>query len=711
MSKFLKIIISFFIVTLICTGIYFLFYLNIFKINGFNFINNLQESKINRELADISIKIDNFFDNQTKINNFLTAINLKKFEDKKKILNINDELLLAEKFILSDDYLLKIKFYDNFGKVIFSTDSDEKVIRGNFITFSSKDRIERRDDFYSLTKDKNSFILENNNVILKKNIISSNKSIGIMLFYYNNFFIIDLQRKSGKIQINKPYFTDKKIIIINIPEFLNEEELSNFKIEKNKYITVKYKDNLIKEYRIFTYELKKNDLIIGSFVDNNTFIVEKRIKFILFFISIYTLYLLVLALLLHFERSKFERLRGEASLFTSELIEEIITAKNRDELEKIKKQLKVKKENVFKNLFNDNNIKEKDIKELDRELNFIFTKINDLVEQKMRDHSGSGNLDKVEQLLEKFVSTIAEKGIQINTPLNINQTILKEKTKGSLDEKLEEVEEAGEVEEVEEINELETSEETGKAEKTNEIEEAEEVEEINELETSEATEKAEKTNEIEEAEEVEEINELETSEATENAEKVNEIKEAEKAYNNLETSEIEEVPKIPQEFYNGNQKDDVLAKAIQEIANEKSELDLLLENIYVETKADKLSLLINVKKKNAFIQINQIGNESKNVEKVVLDENNILVKHIYSTHRMVYVANIKKFKDICDNPVFLKSFSGMKSLFIYPFKIFGKIRSVILLFFREEKNDSLEKFVDIFEKYKTELRKNLIKII
>ena len=111
------------------------------------------------------------------------------------------------------------------------------------------------------------------------------------------------------------------------------------------------------------------------------------------------------------------------------------------------------------------------------------------------------------------------------------------------------------------------------------------------------------------------------------------------------------------------------------------------------------------------MQIDQIGIMETMIDNIILDINNPLVKHIYSKQRMVFVANPERLKDICDNENFEKTYSDMQSLFIYPIKYFGKIRSLILLFFKNNRTDELEKIIESFDKYKNKLKKKVHKVI
>ena len=172
----------------------------------------------------------------------------------------------------------------------------------------------------------------------------------------------------------------------------------------------------------------------------------------------------------------------------------------------------------------------------------------------------------------------------------------------------------------------------------------------------------------------------------------------------------DQLHKIPKEFYEVDIKNDKLAEEIRELSLQKPQLQLILEDIYKKIKADKLLLLINTsKEKYCFIQSHQIGFEDiKKIEKVFLNKDNMLIRRVYFTKRMTYVPDIDKLNNIFNNDEFKDINSDMKSLFIYPIKLFGRIRSLIFFFFRKEESNKLDILIDILEKNKQKLIKNLI---
>jgi len=822
MSNLMKAFILFLIFILASIIIFFLFFFNIFKIDKLDFINSFQENKIKKELNSISEAIDTHLEKnyKTTISKYIETLDNKKFinKDASRGSYISKELSNAKNLIISDPNLKAVKLFDNNKKIIFSTLDADKKGEGAYLSFKSSDNIEDRKDFYDFSSNKIGYILDSktNSLVYKVNLKYSDKTIAVLLFYYDNIFLVDLLKKLNFTGIKRIVYTDNNIIILNKPDFVKEEYLNSLTIQEKLFHYI-YRDefgNEIEEtFRVFGNYLNKNNLIACFLINNDDLKLQKTQIIIVFYLAVFTLYLLILSFFLLSEKSKYERAKGKASLFTAALLEEIINAKNKNELASLQRHLSIKKENAFKILINDTKkLDEKEIKNIKDQLDLVFDKINETLEDKLKDYTGSGNLDKVEALLEKFVNTIAQKGIQINAPVNVSAVQKGKEIRVEEVESLEEVESVEDIEEAESVDDIEEAEEISEAEV---IEEAEAVEEIDEAESEEEIEEAESVEDIEEAESVEEAetgNEIEEAEFAENIEETEsmeeveeietfdngaaeEIEEAEivedfdedegikeeeiidktedlegleeevliedagaeindfeieeefKETEDIEIedlteefndedmtdnidfdesdievevieendkkdkSDIEDVPKIPKEYYENNMKDDLLAKQIQEISEKRTPLQELLYDIYDNMNVDKLSLLISAKDQHSFLQIDQIGSSEIMLKKIVLDINNPLVKHIYDTQRMVFVANPDRLKDICDNDDFENAYSDMKSLFIYPVKYFGKIRSLILLFFKNDRSEDLENIIDSFDKFKSKLKKNINKVI
>ena len=798
MPDFFKIIISLFIVILISIILYVFIFSDFFNVKKFDFINTNLENKYQRELNSVTVDIENFLRTQDQdiINSFIKSFDFSKFVDKSRVkdVNLSKELSIAINLTISEYGLEKIKLYDNNRKLFFSTDKKEMRKRGNFLSFISKDKIERRDDFYDFEGDELSFIFDtqSRHVIFKKNIRYSNKSIGIMLFYYKDIFLTDILRRSNSMVFKNTYFVGNNILILNKPKQVSEDYLFNFKLDEGKLRKIIYRDKsgneIEKTYRLFYKKLKKYNLFVCRFIDNEIFILGKRNYAILFYIFFFTLYLLILSILF-FRKSDFDKAKEKLSLFTAVILEEMIQAKNMEDLGKMHRQLKSRKEKAFQNLLTDfKNLKGKDKEKLELQLDMVFNRIEESFDKKFGSFDGGEFFERIERLLNQFVNTIAEKGIQINSPLNIaaipgkvipqrEERELKSVELGGIEEvevleelreeveavsEPEEIEEIGIAEEVEELSEVEglvetdgviepekveeqkDTEEIAEAEELEEVKEVEELAEIEAVEEEEKsilledfpkldtfTKKEESPKEVRISQDQEEkkaeelIDKSETLEENIGIEQLFEIKDEElqenkdvsEEYEYLESiDELEEdgdVPKIPEEFYEDNvkKKDDELADEIKQLSLQKTNLQILLEDIHKRMKVDKLSLLINIKQEHCFIQIHQIGTDSTNIEEVVLLEDNVLVQHVYSTKRMVYIANVERLKQIFNNKEFEKEYIDMHSLFIYPIKLFGKIRSLILFFFKKDAKDILEPLVEILEENKQTLRRDILRLM
>ena len=798
MPDFFKIIISLFIVILISIILYVFIFSDFFNVKKFDFINTNLENKYQRELNSVTVDIENFLRTQDQdiINSFIKSFDFSKFVDKSRVkdVNLSKELSIAINLTISEYGLEKIKLYDNNRKLFFSTDKKEMRKRGNFLSFISKDKIERRDDFYDFEGDELSFIFDtqSRHVIFKKNIRYSNKSIGIMLFYYKDIFLTDILRRSNSMVFKNTYFVGNNILILNKPKQVSEDYLFNFKLDEGRLRKIIYRDKsgneIEKTYRLFYKKLKKYNLFVCRFIDNEIFILGKRNYAILFYIFFFTLYLLILSILF-FRKSDFDKAKEKLSLFTAVILEEMIQAKNMEDLGKMHRQLKSRKEKAFQNLLTDfKNLKGKDKEKLELQLDMVFNRIEESFDKKFGSFDGGEFFERIERLLNQFVNTIAEKGIQINSPLNIaaipgkvipqrEERELKSVELGGIEEvevleelreeveavsEPEEIEEIGIAEEVEELSEVEglvetdgviepekveeqkDTEEIAEAEELEEVKEVEELAEIEAVEEEEKsilledfpkldtfTKKEESPKEVRISQDQEEkkaeelIDKSETLEENIGIEQLFEIKDEElqenkdvsEEYEYLESiDELEEdgdVPKIPEEFYEDNvkKKDDELADEIKQLSLQKTNLQILLEDIHKRMKVDKLSLLINIKQEHCFIQIHQIGTDSTNIEEVVLLEDNVLVQHVYSTKRMVYIANVERLKQIFNNKEFEKEYIDMHSLFIYPIKLFGKIRSLILFFFKKDAKDILEPLVEILEENKQTLRRDILRLM
>ena len=175
--------------------------------------------------------------------------------------------------------------------------------------------------------------------------------------------------------------------------------------------------------------------------------------------------------------------------------------------------------------------------------------------------------------------------------------------------------------------------------------------------------------------------------------------------------EFKEVPKIPKSFFNQSLKDDELAAQIRNLSLEHTELQILLQRIYKEAGANKLSLLLTTHVDFSFIEIHKVGFGDKEIKRIILNKKNILIKHLYLKKRITYIKNYKKYGKLFTENKTIKELKDMNSLLIFPIKYYGDIRALILLFFNEDKNNNLDFLISIFKKYSRLLKKNILKLL
>ena len=371
---------------------------------------------------------------------------------------------------------------------------------------------------------------------------------------------------------------------------------------------------------------------------------------ILFLIVFVTFFLFILSILLLIGRTRYETVRDKLSLLAASIMEEIINSKSIADLEKIKKNLKNKKDNMYKLLkINSKKISKKSLNSIEDQLNIIFNKIENILVQNLEGKSSSSILDKVEMLLEKLMNVVTEKGIQINSSINtaaINQyndsqnyNVLK-----NIND-LNKVEELLEMEDIIEPKENLVDENTNNPEELQEINDEtgqdilntmEEIEEIPEFKIPNQQQDIKNNDDLNELFEVEDVNVMSDNiQYSDEVDIVGDIQDinADKEEINFEfdinntkfeNSEIiqedkdnkNEVPIIPKEFYEINKKDDELANQINELNDDKSGIQHLLKEIYQAFHVDNLMVLINEKNENNFKQINQIGNNQNNYKRV-----------------------------------------------------------------------------------------------
>lgn len=562
MSNFFKVLIVSIITLLLGISSFIFIFSDLFYLKQLDFVNINIENRYNRELADTAEKIDNLLvsikDNE--INELLKKIDFTKFLNRQtsKNIDLSMEFNNAKTLIVSSNYQLeKIKLIDNNRKLIFSTDENELVRKGAYITFSSRDSIENIEDLYEIKNNKIYFIFDNTNsyIIIKQNIEENKQPIAIALFYYRNTLFNDIIRRSNFFNFKKVYFIPNNIVILEKPNFVDTESIISFDITGNRVREVVFRDKsgneITKFYRLFYKELKVANIYLCRFIDNDIFKLKKTQVMILFYFVLFSIYLLVL-LIMFLKKSDLEKAKEKISLFVAALLEDMIEAKSKEELDRIYRYLSLKKENILTDILsNFRKLKDKDKKALEEELDDIFNRITESFKKREIITNDSSSLDKIESLLEKFVSVIAEKGINV-TALPVNQAVSHSigepiTKKPEEVETIEEVESVEEVEEIEEIKDDDTprteEEKPLEPEAVEEIEEAEEIEEVQEIESIEEVEgvgEAEPVTEVVEGE-IEKNNEvitetLESESIIENQETLPEV--------NLDTQEAEEVEPI-----------------------------------------------------------------------------------------------------------------------------------------------------------------------
>ena len=567
---------------------------------------------------------------------------ISRFTAKKiwaKNFDISGVVSKAKNLIVTSEGIDAVKFFDNKGKIIFSTVSDEKIQSGSMVNFISNDKIEARNDFFYFRDARPGFLFDQKNgyLILKKNITYENNPVGIMLFYLKDGFLTDIIRNYSYIDFKKPFYLNSNIILLYKPDEVPEDYLFNFTLDKNKLRLITFRDKsgteIQKPYMLFTTEMKEVDLIVARFVDSRQFIIDKRNQMILFYTFFFTLYLLVLAIIL-FRKNEISKLKDKSILFSISIFDEIMKAKTKEELEKLHEQFETKKENFFQDIVKDlKKVKTQDKKILEDQINLIFNKIDESFNKKLENEPNKVNFDRIELIFEKFIETIAQKGININAPVNVGAKV---KTETKIDKKIPiEVEAVTDVEELEEAEAVEELEEIEKAEPLEELEEIgateplEELEEVEELPLDNEAEKIEEVPVLEESE-AEPVEELPVEEIVEEPqiketnkrpadeiedlitleEKVDEnpapetgnktkIKEEKTGTPFSEESIDEEIPRVPEEFYRiKEEKDDALAKEIKSLEGGAERKENFLENLYNKSKA--VSLIYLEKSKGKF---------------------------------------------------------------------------------------------------------------
>ena len=819
MSNILKIVISFIILIIIISLLSFLIFYSNIDIGVINFINAKLETKYSDNINKIGRMIEKYYVNKEfEINNLIDSLDFSKFIDKSKSkqINIGSEMKNIDKYRLKEPFFNSIKIINEEKVLVFSSNASEQRLNKTLTSFISADGIEKSPILFTQNSPLN-FISDkkNNYLIIYKNFKFQNVNFAV-LFYYNESALFNYLLSSEAAFRSVSFINNEKIIIDKPNEISLDNLDGKFDIlsDDSKSFIVEFTDDFGTKtnisYKPYSYKVKKYDLTVFSLVDSSALNVDKQKSIVLFFIFFITLYLLIL-ILLSLRKTEFEKAKEKISLFSAVLLEEMINARSKSDIEKIKSNLNHKRDILLQTIYKDfKKLNKNNKKDIEDQLDIILDKIDQTIEKNMESIQQAETIQKIENIFEKFIQTLTEKGIPLNygnlIQIPQNPEKIHKKTTGFDKsqpievEEVEELEDAGDVEDLndaDEIEEIEEVEELDDAENVEELSDADEIEEIKEVEEldeknnkneknvsevktknndasplkienisrdediisknrflienglaegestydedyyeslndypevsqtevgddenpviDEDAEEIEALEEFDELEELEEENvrEIETIDdlfkidddeirVDENTEEIEDIESVDS------DDEITEVPKIPDEFYEGaGNVDDELQP---DIAKTKTPFQTLLDEVADQTDAKKLSLLISLNNKS-FIQTYQVGFNEKMVEKYNLDENNILVQHIFTKERLVFISDMKKLEYFFEDNQLTNEYENMNSLLIYPIKIFGKIRSLLFLSFLSNKKENLENIIETLENKKEALNRNILKLI
>ncbi|HOV14186.1 MAG TPA: hypothetical protein PK771_07875, partial [Spirochaetota bacterium] len=635
MSNFLKIVISFLLMTLISiVSIFIIFYSKI-DLKFLKFINTNLELKYQDELNNISDLIENSLNNkQEKIEKYIKSFDFTKFQDKSKSKSISfiTELQEFNKLRESEkEQLTKIKFIDLSKNTVFSTDDNEKELRNNFVSFKSLDRIEDTENFFEET-DKLKFIFKDKSFIFKKSVSVDNKIAGVMLFYFKDTIFNEILLNNEIFIFKNIFFINNKTIFVNKPDVLPEDKLKNIDLNEDKIkiitlsssLTTDDENILERKYRIFPKKILPFDLSVVLAVENKYFDFDKTKKIVIVFLFFYTLYLLFLVIF-SFRKSQLERAKEKLSLFTTVLIEEMLNAKTKEEFDKIRLNLEDRKNKVLKTLSLDfKKLKNDDKKGLEEQLDTVLKRVENSFEKKYENSSDNQNIEKLEKLFEKFISTISEKGIALNVGSSIKVLNENESTKKDNKAKVVKVKQVKEVEDAEEIEELEELEDADEVEDIGEVEEAEDVENLEDIDENEVSEELEELEDAEEIDEVEEVEEAEEIQENEEIEEVREVEDIEEVEEAEDVENLEDIGKneVSEELVESDEADE--EEQIEESDTEKVDVNKDPENIEVaeiKVEEDEIDDIIEI---GEDIQQKYEKDKTEEVEQVTIDKIDVI---------------------------------------------------------------------------------------
>jgi len=512
MSNILKIVISFVVLIIIISLLSFLIFYSNVDIGIINFINSKLEAKYSNNINKIGRLIEKYYVNKEfEINNLIDLLDFSKFVDKSrsKQLNISSEMKNIEKYRIKEPFFNFIKIINSERSLVFSSNASEQILNKTLTSFVSADDIEKNPILFTQNNPLN-FINDkkNNYLIIYKNFKFQDVNFSI-LFYYNESSLFNYLL-SSEAAFRSVSFINNEKIIIDKPNEISSDYLSD-KLSVlsggDKSFIVEFTDDFGAKteisYKPYSYEVKKFDLTIFSLIESSTLNVDKQKSVVLFLIFFITLYLLIL-ILLSLRKTEFEKAKEKISLFSAVLLEEMINAKSKSDIEKIKSNLNHKRDILLQTIYKDfkklNKTNKKDIEE---QLDVILNKIDQTIEKNMESIQQAETIQKIEKIFEKFIQTLTEKGI----PLNYNNLIQIPQDPGKIRNKIAGFDKSQPIE-VEEVEDVEEIEELSDADEIEEIEESEEVEEIEEVEELEDADDVEELSDAEEIEEIEEIEEV-----------------------------------------------------------------------------------------------------------------------------------------------------------------------------------------------------------
>ncbi len=638
MSNLVKAIISFIILILLAILISFVLFYSKIDLGFIKFFNTHLEQKYQKEIDKTAQKIETYLKEiDADLNSFISKFDFSKFIDKLRSKNfnlVNEDNLSKELIVKHNIYC--IKFFDNNKNILFSSLENERIINRGFISFVSSDRIENFKNIYSSeTNNKENLLFFNGFVIFKKKVVYNNKIIGVMLFYFKESFILDILLQNEFLKYESIDFINDSLIFINKPKEIPNEELQKITIDEKdtKIIATNIKDssghNISKIYKNFKYTFKKFNITFLRLVDNNVFIIDKRRSTLLVFLFFLTLYILIL-LILSFKKSDFDKAKEKVSLFSTMLLEEIINSRTKEEIEKLKSQLGSRKKRILDSIYTDfKKLNKSNKKSLEEQLDIILKKIEESMNRNLESLQQTETIQKMEELFEKLISTITEKGIAFNYNSNIksvNQIKKVEYKSDKVSDKVEEVEELEEIGEAEEVEELEEVSEAESVEEVEELSEDEEVEELEEVtETEEVKEPKELTSNTKEIKTLEELSEAEEVEELEEVTEKDEIEEAKEEANKIkkeeptDIEELEEIEEVKETDLGGEEKEENVNVELIEKEDIEEESDKTSLPIFIED-AEEFNMDVFFGENNLILKRPPIFDNSSESEDVVIYE-------------------------------------------------------------------------------------------